>query len=626
MAEPIALTAAVVGLLPLVEEGFIIARDIFVGDKKLRLFLGRVELQKAFFQSWKERWADPLARPSDAKLREFALNKPILARGVLKQLVSLLKTLSDADKLKRKYGVKIEKLPSKAKRGEDVAADLRYYSDYLSAIDSRFTTKGLAPFETSRTKHLNILRELRFVAIGKDHDLEEIIGRLEDFNQELQLLSSSEANDDSARRLYEIATRDIAKDSDRVLRLAEAAAYDAKTAIDPDTKSQLDNLAKFASFSLAIKGASAGMSSKKLFSRRDFSFDAPYKLGPSSTLARLFDYPVRGSTRLVLVEWITVAKPTAVKAKLDELKIEWFVLHADKPGGLLLPTSLGLIYDDADPKTIGIIFQLPSHIRTESVPKPVAGGRAPAPIVRSPKTVAAQRMPTSLRALIQKHSPLNLSFRFKIAKKLIESVYLMHTAGWIHRKIRPDNILLFPAQGKDGEPDPTKLDYAQPYLAGFHSSRLEVEVAAVPFEAPKQLEHIRQLQPLAKIINNATRVIALDAYQHPDHRKNVDAPYRAQFDLFSLGCVLLELGLWDTIENLEKKDIAVRGYHPGVVPKVNDIERDGEVVRLAAKGLDPITGSIYAEVVRECLAQKPVGGDILVHELQLAGRLAQIEA
>ncbi|KAK4226756.1 hypothetical protein QBC38DRAFT_392697 [Podospora fimiseda] len=626
MSEPIPLTAAVTGLLPLVDEGFIIARDVFVGDKKLRLFLGRVELQKAFFQSWKERWTDHLGRLSDSKLREFVLNKPILARGVLKQLVSLLKTLSDADKLKRKYGVKVEKLPSKVKRGEDVPASLKYYSEYLSTVDSRFTIKDLPSFDKSRANHLSLLKELRFVAVGKDHDLQELIGRLEDLNQELQLLSSTEAIDDSARRLYEISIRDIAKDSDRVLRLAEAAAYEAKTAIDPTTKAQLDNLTKFINFAMAIKGASAGMSSKKLFSRRDFSFDAPYKLGPNSTLARLFDYPVKGSTRLVLVEWITVSKPTAIKAKLDELKIEWFVLHADKPDGLLLPTSLGLIYDDSDPKTIGIIFQLPSYIRTESVPKPVLG-RPAAPIVRSPKTIAAQRMPTNLRDLIQKHSPLNLGIRFNLAKKLLESVYLMHTAGWIHRKIRPDNILLFPSLSPEtSEPDPTHLDYLSPFLSGFHSTPLEIQVPSIPFDPPKQLEHIRQLQPLTKILSNATRVITLDAYQHPDHRKNVDAPYRAQFDLFGLGCILLELGLWDTIENLDKKDISVRGYHPGVVPKVEDIEKDGETVRRATRGLDSVTGSIYAEVVRELLAQKPVSGDILAFERQLVGKLAQIEA
>ena len=49
------------------------------------------------------------------------------------------------------------------------------------------------------------------------------------------------------------------------------------------------------------------------------------------------------------------------------------------------------------------------------------------------------------------------------------------------------------------------------------------------------LEHIRPLQPLANLINNKTRVIAVDAYQHPDHRRNVDAPYRRQYDLYSVG-------------------------------------------------------------------------------------------
>lgn len=122
-------------------------------------------------------------------------------------------------------------------------------------------------------------------------------------------------------------------------------------------------------------------------------------------------------------------------------------------------------------------------------------------------------------------------------------------------------------------------------LVGFHASRLEVDVSS-GYEAPKPLEHIRPLQPLANMINNKTRIIAVDAYQHPDHRRNVDAPYRRQYDLYSVGVVLLELGLWDTVENLEKRDIALRGYHPGVVPLVNDILKDADAVANATKKLD----------------------------------------
>ncbi|KAK4188319.1 hypothetical protein QBC35DRAFT_208831 [Podospora australis] len=624
MAEPLAISSALSSLLPLVRESLAIVKDVFRDDKKLRDLLARVELHKTYFTAWETSWVDSTGK-TDLRFRVFAATKPLLARGVLKQFVSLLKITSDPDKLYKKCGLRVEKLKP-GKRGEDVAAELRHVSDYLGTVDNKFSIKGIAAFEASRVKHLAFLQNLRYVIIGKVFELEDLIGRVEDFVRDLQIFTPDPNNEVASRAVFELAVRDLVKDHDYTRRLAEAAAIEKKASIDPDTKEKYDSLIKFATFATGVKNASAAaMPAQKLFTRRDFSFDGPFKLGANTTLARLFDYPTRHQTRIVLVEWVTAPKPAQVKAKFDELKMEWYVLNAEKPDSLLLPVATGLIYDNADPHVIGIIYQLPSHIRTELPPKPVAG-RAPDPrLVRSPKTVAAQRMPTTLRQLIERSRSFDLGLRFKIAKKLLDSLHLMHTGNWIHRKIRSDHIIFFPSQARDGEPDPTRLDFDTPLLVGFHAPRLELDVGA-GYEAPKPLEHIRPLQPIANMINNKTRIIAVDAYQHPDHRRNVDAPYRRQYDLYSVGVVLLELGLWDTVENLEKRDIAARGYHPTVVPSVNDILKDADVIAAAAKKLDSITGSIYANVVRDCLSLKPIVGDTLEVERQLASDLARVEA
>jgi len=46
----------------------------------------------------------------------------------------------------------------------------------------------------------------------------------------------------------------------------------------------------------------------------------------------------------------------------------------------------------------------------------------------------------------------------------------------------------------------------------------------------------------------AARDLTLDYYQHPAKVRDPSVPYRRLYDLYSLGCVLLELGLWTTLD------------------------------------------------------------------------------
>lgn len=102
-------------------------------------------------------------------------------------------------------------------------------------------------------------------------------------------------------------------------------------------------------------------------------------------------------------------------------------------------------------------------------------------------------------------------------------------------------------------------------------------------EAPKPV--VEGLKPILKN-RNLARVIALDCYQHPDRRMDRDAAYRRQYDLYSVGCVLLEIGLWETLDSVSGQDIAARACHPSVWPAKEDVWKDAETVRKVAKGLD----------------------------------------
>jgi hypothetical protein len=50
--------------------------------------------------------------------------------------------------------------------------------------------------------------------------------------------------------------------------------------------------------------------------------------------------------------------------------------------------------------------------------------------------------------------------------------------------------------------------------------------------------------------SQCTTDINLDYYQHPDKRRNPTLRYSRAFDIFSLGCLLLEIGYWKPLHHL----------------------------------------------------------------------------
>lgn len=344
----------------------------------------------------------------------------------------LLRTLSDPEKLKR-YGLALQ--AASLHRADDLAVEMKYVCGYLYDIDSGFSAKHLAIFDDSRIRHMTLLQSVRFTLnnIAPELDLDGLIfRRLDEFNRSLHLLTPPLMSATIDRKMFELVVKDVVKDVERTRRLEAAATYEAKHSIDPGAKANYEAISKLANFSMAVQASNAEMSRKKIFSIADFSFDSPYYFDKNTTLARLFDYPTKYQSRLVLVEWVALsrsASTTSILETLDETKVTWYILHAEKPQKILLPATIGLIFDESSPRSIGIVYQLPPHIRGNLPTKP--GGR----IIRSPKAIAAERMPTSLRQLILKKDPdcSDLGIRFKLAKQLVDAVYLMHATKFTHR-------------------------------------------------------------------------------------------------------------------------------------------------------------------------------------------------
>jgi hypothetical protein len=155
------------------------------------------------------------------------------------------------------------------------------------------------------------------------------------------------------------------------------------------------------------------------------------------------------------------------------------------------------------------------------------------------------KTPQTLQDLLRdaKMQPPSVTVRMKLALEICRTVLTIHTAGWLHKNIRSENILLFPALHTSNSPS----SLGSPYLAGFTFSR-----ANSPIEISDQASD----DPL------------LDIYRHPDALGDPSTSYAAHMDLYSLGVVLIEISEWRPLKHIIKKHLDVT--KPGVQVSLNE--------------------------------------------------------
>ena len=99
-------------------------------------------------------------------------------------------------------------------------------------------------------------------------------------------------------------------------------------------------------------------------------------------------------------------------------------------------------------------------------------------------------------------------------------------------------------------------------------------------------------------------------FQHPEYLKHPQR-YRAGFDYYSLGLVLLEIGLWEPLSAITKDLSAVNKDREGLSPE----KLQETLLTDVLPGLCRTVGPRYFSVVNRCLRNNFVAGD--------AGNLAQ---
>ena len=161
-------------------------------------------------------------------------------------------------------------------------------------------------------------------------------------------------------------------------------------------------------------------------------------------------------------------------------------------------------------------------------------------IVYELPSFAEDTLPMSLRDIIHQTDNRSLqpslSLKFDLAIKLVECVLSLHKAGWLHKNISSFNIMCFP-----GVFLTKAASIARPYIIGFNYSRLNGKTVFT--EGPGHEHDLRE-------------------YQHPEYLKsikrdyghdgNTSVRYSQEFEYYSVGLVLLEIGLWRTLHRVTK--------------------------------------------------------------------------
>jgi serine/threonine protein kinase len=194
------------------------------------------------------------------------------------------------------------------------------------------------------------------------------------------------------------------------------------------------------------------------------------------------------------------------------------------------------------------------------------------PTIPSSKTQKVLTLRSALEETQQRpEDQPSLEQRFQLAQALASSILKFHTVSWLQKSISSFNVAFFHSNNESWLNGITN-----PFFLGFLYSRSNDKNAFT--EGPTEDAYHRD-------------------YQHPDYSgKGIKNPtYRAEYDYYSLGLVLLEIGLWKSLSKILKR---LEDASPSDGPSVS---RLNGLLRSCVPRLKCSMGTRYQHIVETCL-------------------------
>lgn len=190
------------------------------------------------------------------------------------------------------------------------------------------------------------------------------------------------------------------------------------------------------------------------------------------------------------------------------------------------------------------------------------------PFLQNPSDLLKELKPKPLVALLpsaeeyRENRVPNLDTRFRLAYDLLMSALHLRSQNAVHGNINSSNVIFFPGRS-DASDDESGLapDLGRPYLTS---------PARFSGDGPTP-------EPLSSAM-----------YRHPDDKRSVEDDGAWAYDLYSLGLILLEIGLWAPVGRLWKM-------------KYDRSWFKHRVEELYVKKLGPKCGGAYLQAVQLCL-------------------------
>ncbi|RYO75494.1 hypothetical protein DL764_010377 [Monosporascus ibericus] len=260
------------------------------------------------------------------------------------------------------------------------------------------------------------------------------------------------------------------------------------------------------------------------------------------------------ATRPVWVEWRKYGKHGAneeTTRKLYERASQSAELLAQvKPASFRTLTCIGF-YHEPERAAFGMVFEFPALVAGRGSVKP---------------TDLRQQIASTVK---KRDLYPDLDDRYRLAWALAASLLEFHTVGWMHKSLNSSNIVFFPEESGDSDADSQRHRsqlIREPFLVGLNHSRPDDPTEFTTGAAESELRH----------------------YQHPTYLKE-GRGYRLEYDYYSLGIILLEIGFWMPLAEFTREWVG--SYE----------ERRQRLVTKRVPRLRQHMGREYSEAVRCCL-------------------------
>ncbi|CEJ82772.1 hypothetical protein VHEMI02820 [[Torrubiella] hemipterigena] len=193
--------------------------------------------------------------------------------------------------------------------------------------------------------------------------------------------------------------------------------------------------------------------------------------------------------------------------KLLNARLQRLVMLLSKPktAGFYTPEAVGCIHDPSS-SCWWMVFRL-------------RGSTASSTAV----STEDEKVPVSLHDLLTK-SKLKpaLEDRYRLASRLCSTLFELYSSSWLHKGVRSANVLFDSAISTSINQKSTVLDSL--ILCGFDFARQESEMSSVTTAA-------------------SSKDVEAAMYRHPRYQ-GTEQRYRIEYDMYSLGLVLVEIALW----------------------------------------------------------------------------------